>query len=424
MLAHTLLLGGDQDTPQKATETPGWNRLDATLGVPDRELLFEYDVVIIGDVDPYELGATTSLAERAWQNIYEFVEKGGGLIMLSGVNNPSRYRDTPLSALLPVVIDRTSEAMDPRIDTTRGYSFRITPEGERSPLMNVAGDVQLSKSLWERDEKWRQYVSYPALRAKTLARVLAVSAEPLHENKFGRRPLIATMLYGRGRVLYIGVEELWRLRRETDDRYFYRFYGEAIRYLATYRLLGGNERFKILTDRDSYALDDTVRITLVVLDRDYKDASAASQTLKLDMPGSEPGTRETVELRVPAAGQEDPGEYRLTIVPTRPGQYRLSADADNPDDEPPEKLFSVVRSSLEGRDLLLDEVTLRSLSDNSAGGRYLHLWELPELEPPRRSKPVPTDIRPDDLWDDGWTLLIATLLLGAEWLLRKRYQLV
>ena len=70
--------------------------------------------------------------------------------------------------------------------------------------MNVTGDPAVSKRLWETDPKWRQYVSYPALRAKTLAKVLAESAEPLHENKFGRRPLITSMLYGRGRVLFIG----------------------------------------------------------------------------------------------------------------------------------------------------------------------------------------------------------------------------
>ena len=91
---------------------------------------------------------------------------------------------------------------------------------------------------------------------------------------------------------------------------------------------------------------------------------------------------------------------------------------------PAEKLFSVVRSSLEGRNLLLDEVTLRAIADTSSGGRYLHLWDLPTLEPPKRSKPVPTDVRPDDVWDNGWTLLLALGLLGTEWLLRKRYRLV
>ena len=425
MLVHTLLLGGDPDTPQRATRSPGWDSLDFSQGVPDREQLFEYDVIILGDVEPYSLGPSPADAERAWQNIHEFVEKGGGLVMLSGVRyNPSRYRDTPLSALLPVVIDRTAENTDPEIDSATGFGFRVTPEGERSPLMNVAGDPEVSKRLWETDPDWRQYTSYPTLRAKTLARVLAVSDHPRHDNKFGPRPLIATMLYGRGRVLFVGVEELWRLRREAGDRYFYRFYGEAVRFLATYKLQGGNKRFKILTDRDSYALDDPVRVTLDVLDRDFNPSAEPSQTLQLDMPGNVPGTREQVELTVPNAGAELPGVFLRTIVPTRAGQYRLSAETKVPGEEPAEKLFSVVRSSLEGRDLLLDEATLRSVAETSSAGRYLHLWDLPQLAPPRRSKPVPTDVRPDDIWDSSWTLMLALGLLGTEWLLRKRYQLV
>ena len=94
-------------------------------------------------------------------------------------------------------------------------------------MMNVAGDVETSKQLWQENRQWRQYWSYPALRAKTLAKVLAESIDPADENRFGRRPLIATMPFGRGRSLFIGVDELWRTRYDVGDRYFYRFYGEA-----------------------------------------------------------------------------------------------------------------------------------------------------------------------------------------------------
>jgi hypothetical protein len=111
-------------------------------------------------------------------------------------------------------------------------------------------------------------------------------------------------------------------------------------------------------------------------------------------------------------------------VPRRPGQYRLSAEADEPGDEPAEKLFSVVQSSLEGRDLLLDERTLTDMAEASSGGEYLNLWDLPDLEPAAHSTPVPTDVRPDELWDNAWAIFLALLLLGAEWLLRKRWQLV
>ncbi len=423
--AHTLLMDADNDTPQPATRAPGWKPLDLRDGFPKREKLFEYDVVILGDVDPDDLGRRRDESREVLANLHEFVETGGGLILIAGArDNPSSYKGTELEPLLPIVVDRTAESLDPQVDPRSGFPLRITQQGERSPLVNVAGDMERSKALWETSRYWQQFWVYPSLRAKSLAQVLAVSGHPEHENKFGKRPAIATMKYGRGRVLFVGVDDLWRTRKGVGDLYFYRFYGEAVRLLATYKLLGGNRRFKILTDRDQYVLDDTVRVTLDVLDSDYKPSTEPNHTVRLEMPGDQPGDRETVDIEIPAVGKEEPGTFRKTITPTRSGQYLLYRDADAPGEEPAKKLFQVVRSTLEDRDLLLDEATLGGMARESSGGRYLNLWDLPELDPPARSQPVPTDVRPDELWDNWWALVLAISLLAAEWLLRKRFQMV
>ncbi len=427
--ARTLLLTADPGAPQRTTRAAGWEPLDVTQGLPAREALFDYDVIIMGDVNWKHLAPTKDQALEALANIREFVEKGGGLIVISGMlNMPGKYKDTPLASVLPVIVDRTAEQTAPRADAINGFYIRMTPEGEGSPLMMVADTLEASKKRWQEvgpGERWdwRQRWAYPALRAKTLARVLAVADDRRLDNKFGPRPVIATLLYGRGRTLYLGVDELWLMRKPVGDRYFYRFYGEAIRFLATYKLKGGNKRFKIITDRTTYALDDAVRITLDVLDRDYNPARDETQTVTLEMPGAKPGTRETHELIVPAVPNEA-GTYRKTIVATRAGDYKLFSETDDPEDERPERLFHVVQSTLEGRNLLLDEATLRELADSSRGGEYLRLWDLPGLEVEPRDRPVTTDHQDDELWDNAWSLLIALLLLGSEWLLRKRWQLV
>lgn len=433
MLAHTLLFDADPEFSHRRTNAPDWPALDASLGLPPREKLFEYDVLVLGDVDWRKLAPAEEKAREALANIRDFVDKGGGLILVAGPwSNPTRYKDTEIQGLLPVVLDRSAERANPEIDTTVGFALRLTPDGMESPLMNVAGDAEASRALWEKAPRFRQYWSYPALRAKTLAKVLAVSDHPRHQDeRHGPRPLIATMLYGRGRVLYVGVDDLWRMRWETADRYFYRFYGEAVRFLATYKLLGGNKRFKILTDRDRYSVDDPVRITLDVLDRDYEPAKAPHQTVRIEMPGApagslpggQPGARETLELQIPADPTE-PGTYRRTILPNRPGEYRVQATTDDPADEAPEKVFRVVASTAESRDLLLDEARLREMADASEGGRYVHLADLPTLRPESREKPVPTDKREDELWDSWWTLAAGVALLSLEWLLRKRWHLV
>jgi len=431
MLAHSLLLDADPEAPQRKTNVADWPPLDSTRALPSRDKLFEYDVIVLGDVDPKNLGPDSDSVRRALENLRDFVDKGGGLVTISGPsNNPAKYRDTPLQQALPIVVDRDAEAADERRghDSNRAFQIAVTEDGMKSPLMNVAGDPAESKRLWETNPDWAQYWSYPTLRAKTLAKVLAESDDPAAENKFGRRPVIATMLFGRGHVLYIGVDELWRMRRPVADKYFYRFYGEAVRFLATYRLLGGNKRFKILTDLETYSLDDPVRVTLDVLDHDYEPSRAETQTVKLDMPGAEPGKRETVDLVVPKDPTE-PGTFRKSIVPTRPGDYRLSATTDDPKDEAPEKLFHVVQSSLEGRDLKINEQSLRDMAGATPaaateGAGFRYLAQLPTLSPRLATKKVTVSVHEDEMWDNAWTLALAVTLLGAEWLLRKRLRLV
>lgn len=429
MLTHTLLLDADPETPQRRTLAPEseWPPLDATRALPRREKLFDYDVVVLGDVDPRTFGSNPTEVEETLVNLRDFVERGGGLIVVAGPqNNPTKYRDTPLAAVLPVVVDRAAEREEENRtrDPGRPFHLALTDEGMDSPMMNVAGDPARSRALWETHPKWGMYWVYPTPRAKTIAKVLAESDDPQHDNpKYGKRPVIATMLYGRGRSLFIGVDELWRTRYETGDRYFYRFYGEAVRFLATYKLLGGNKRFKIMTDLATYTLDDPVRIDVDVLDSDYEPSRAEFQTVKLEMPAAEPGgKREDVSLIIPKDPTEK-GRFRKTIVPTRPGDYRLSATTDDKD-EPPEKIFHVVQSSLEGRALLLNEASLREMASASAGGDFLYLADLPKLALPTRERTVPTNVREDEIWDNAWTLAIAVALLGAEWLLRKRWRLV
>jgi hypothetical protein len=423
MLTHTLLLDADPEAPMRRTNAPEWPPLDPPRSMPPRAKLFEYDVVILGDVAPSHLGPDDG--KEAMANLRDFVERGGGLIVIAGAqSNPSKYMDTALAPLLPVVVNRNAEREQEMKgwDTVNGFGFVLTEEGAKSPMMNVTGDLAASKELWS-SETLHNYWNYPALRAKTLAKVLAESDAPSQANAFGPRPLIATMLDGRGYTLFIGVDELWRMRKEVGDKYFYRFYGEAVRFLATYKMLGGNKRFKIMTELETYTLDDPVRISVDVLDRDYEPSRAPSQTVKLDMPGAEPGRRETVDLVVPPDPVEK-GMFRKTIVPTRPGDYRLTATTDDPKDEAPEKLFHVVQSSLEGRDLLLNEASLREMAVASDGGSYTYLANLPELAPKSKQKDVPTNVHEDEIWDNGWTLAIAVALLGLEWLLRKRWRLV
>ena len=46
---------------------------------------------------------------------------------------------------------------------------------------------------------------------------------------YGPLPLIATHHAGRGKVLFVGTDSTWLWRQNVGDRFFYKFWGQAIR---------------------------------------------------------------------------------------------------------------------------------------------------------------------------------------------------
>ena len=79
----------------------------------------------------------------------------------------------------------------------------------------------------------------------------------------------------------------------------------------------------------------------------------------------------------------------------------------------------------EMRNPLVDRETLLAMARES-GGRFVPLFKaggLPESIPPK-SVFISSEVRSEDLWDDGWILFLFAGLLAAEWMLRKRYRLL
>ncbi len=437
MLAHTLNLESAGDTPQFKTEAPGWPELKDRRFPRDRADLFAYDVVILGDVDWRKLDDTEEEARRRLEDLRDFVEAGGGLLCVSGKSDmPRSYRRSPLAEVLPVVVD-ADEELRTRQDETRGWNLLLTPEGRESPILRIDDDAERSRALWESAPWSAQYWYFPVLRASAGARVLAV--HPLgaregdaggsgHGNRFGPHALVAVKPFGLGRCLWVGVDEMWRLRFGASDRFFYRYYATAIRYLASYRLLGGNRRVKVHPERKVYFLDDPVTILANVVGEDYRPPSPREKpTVKAIV--TLPDRREEVlELAaVPPSEREGPlGLYRGTFTAVVEGTYAVAPDRSEVPDETPEAESFLVQSSAEERkDPSVDEESLRALAAAS-GGTALPLADVrkaAEMLKPRDFE-VPVEARPDPLLEHWWVAVAVTLILALEWILRKRWRLL
>jgi uncharacterized membrane protein len=412
--AQILLLDASPGYVQFSTE----NVPPVTRFPHSRRELMEYDVIIFGDVDPKTLSTDPRDAERDLENLRAFVEAGGGFAMISGeYDAPRSYRNTPLAPVLPIVID-PGEETDTHQDPERSTNLRLTPTGRDHAIMQLEDDPAKSRDLWEEDEFTAFFWYHAVGRAKEVARVLAVHPGESNRNRAGPHPIFATMQYVRGRVFWSAIDEVWRMRWVYEDHYYKRFWGEIIRYLATYKLEGGNRRFKIFTE-DRYFVGDRVTIRASVLDADFEPSKAETQTVVLQTPD---GEEIEIELR---AEPNQPGNYKRVIRATGQGTYVVTVDDPALEGDRPEKAFRVVYSTGEMRDPLPDPALMASMAE-TAGGRTLDLSGMPDLaaEIPTRTLLVPTDIRPDDLWDSAFVLLLLAAILTTEWMLRKRFRLL
>jgi uncharacterized membrane protein len=228
MRAWAWLGAADPQAPQRRTE--GLPAVDAATALASRESLAEYDVVILGDLDVASLGRDAGgVAAR----LRDYVAHGGGLVLLAGAQHmPSGLAGTPLEELLPVRLDKEHEVVvNAATGSSDAIALRVTKDGESCPFLDVLGDGAASKSLWETHEMWRQYWAFPVREARAGAQVLIEGTRKLGD-RAATGPVVVSATFGEGRVLYVGVDELWRIRYDVGDRYYGRFWKGAIRWLA------------------------------------------------------------------------------------------------------------------------------------------------------------------------------------------------
>ncbi len=381
--------------------------------------LFEYHVVIVGDLPESYL--TTEQME--W--LVEFVDDhGGGVVFIAGRwSLPSRYRGTPIEKLFPVELEDAEATSYDGGNITSSFNVRLTPEGKEHPVMQLVGDPEENDRLWQFSGRfessmpgyfWFQRVK----RVKRGAVPLAVHPGPatiMSES----RPIFAYQYYGRGRTFISLTDDTWRVRKLVGNKYFYRFWGQVVRFTSAGRLLGESKRFSVSTDRTEYTLGESVSVLARVLGRDFKPTRAEEQILSID------------------AGQDSP-EFELTAVqnPARPEYYEVTLDAKElgehtivlaGDGSEPgaQAKYRVVVPQLEYENPTMDRPRLQEIARLS-GGAYHEISEaravIEEVKPFEKEVPISEERSP--LWDEKWLLILFVSLLTAEWLLRKVFRLL
>jgi len=411
---QAFLLSATPDFVQESTRgTP------ALRAVPiDRvSLLDHYDVVILGDVDPYAVSPDPGKGDEFMKSLLEFVERGGGLMFIAGeYDNPRAYLSTPLEALLPVVVDEAEMRSGPA-DTTREFKPRLEDWQHPHEIVRLHANLEINRQLWEDDDGLRGFDWFlPVNRAKPGSQVLW--RHPREANQYGNNPLLVAGYYPSGRTLFQAVDSTWKWQYHFGPRYHERYWRNAIRWLALGRMKSGDRRYRLELARNSYDLGERVGVEARVLDEDYRPSSAQTQGVRVLGPDGR-----TTDLTL-AGVPGKPGVFRASIDAERTGMYRVWIE--NGEKRIAATEFEVVLPSLENKDPSPNPALLAEVSAISRG-KALDLARIDELWsafPGHEERREPISSRLDDVWDTWGTLIAALCVLSLEWILRKRFELV
>ena len=428
----------------------------------NRKDLFAYDVLILGDVDWSRLSPGGSDADRRIMSlITDFVQEGGGLALQAGedYNNPLRLADTPMAPLVPLNIAQDDlRISDKPENKQQEFRIRLTEAGALNPIFSIVAEgrgpttPEEIAQIWEGkdtlSEDWKWWWMYRAkggLRpgAIDLARVWPPSknARDFFDQRGEPLVVFATMPFGRGQVFWSSLDTISKLRREKRDGVYGKFWDQVIRYLATYRLLGGNKRYKIFTDKDEYFVGQTAEITITALDDKFEPLREPRlEGVHVEF-GDDPTTAESRLLEGENApksladqdGQQ--GTYRLLLPLKKKGLVRIWIDRSTTGGtratkERAEKRFEVSYRTREDILKVPDHETLadivRETNPKLREPKVYALHEVGEAVAAMQARPRERvlDRRERTQWDKQWVLLLITALLALEWGIRKRLQMI
>ena len=391
-----MLLSADRDFAQEGN-TP-IARLPRT-----REEFDRFDLVVLGDVP-----ASFFTVEQVSEIRRAVAERGMGLAVIGGAQRtPRAWTGSPLEDLLPFVGPLELERLPGPVHMVP------TPAAQRLGVLRLADDpkdpfpVELTgeEYPWSRLE-WAQRIPLPLLKPTT--EVLAESQEPVDGVAV---PLVLTMRYGAGSIVYVATDEVWRWRHGRGEAYPERFWVQLLRAMARPSLGTGQEQVRLAVEPGRAVVGEPVRVEVELPATTPTGGTVALEAIpertgaspvELEATSSPGGT--LVARWVP----EDVGRWTI-----RPRDPALAAQAGTG------AVVEVVRDDAELRDAEADRALLETLA-RETGGRVVDPSDVRSLieSLPNRSVRTEMPIR-DALWSSPLALIMVMLLLVAEWVTRR-----
>ena len=291
------------------------DELELRSGFPSNpEELYGYEAVILDDV---EAGFFTADQQALLQRFVS--ERGGGLLMLGGMESfqHGSYQRTPIGDMLPMYLDRVSEAAPPG-----PVRLNLTREGWLQPWARLREN--------ESDEKTRlQHM--PAFQVLNPLRTIKPGASVIATATDGRgkeHPALLTQRFGRGRTAAFAVGDLWRwgmlnptARLDME---------KAWRQLARWLVADVPKKIELTVEPADDLESRTVNLQVRARDQKFQPLDDATVLIEV-RPAPGTGTNSSgrrILLRAEPSAKE-PGVYEAAYVARDTGGYLARAFVTN-----------------------------------------------------------------------------------------------
>jgi hypothetical protein len=405
--------GGSSSSATAATPTPGAAISDEKVDpdivletevrrrpaterniLPDTvDALAAYHTIILGDVSP-------ALADRGFiKNLAEAVrERGVGLIVEAGPNAMPFSFEQEFLDLLPVKIRRKAGM---EAQPFKPFKLELTADGTLHETMRLFDDAGRNQNVWEKMPPfyWCAAIERPAASATVLAFNASV------EGRYGKLPLIAHHYAGQGKVLFVGTDSTWLWRQNVGDRFFYKFWGQAIRFVA--RRPDEQKNKSWVEVRPVRARPgEAAQIELMAIRSDGAPRTEPTIMVRMERPGA---AAETVEL---VADKSTLGRYTGKYVPAEKGSYRVVYDPGG--GEKVEALMHVRPSTEELRRPNVDRDALAQI------GKLIEPKDLASITGELKGEPKTISLhREASIWDNWLVVTVLVLIYSIDVGLRR-----
>ncbi len=421
----------------------------ALIPFPAEELFVEelgsFDVVVFQDFNYGPFSTPEHLPAIA-----KWVKGGGAFLFVGGrlAFGAGNYDGTAIEELLPVEMvvpgfDRVTppsmgalgagaapapELANGAVDVAE-FKAQLTESGRRHAITQLAFDATTSEALWAAFPPLEGANRFSALKPGALS---LVAHERLVMDDGTPMPVIAAGEPGKGRVVAIGTDSLWRWKMPAveqggDGTLYDTLIDNTLRWLIRDP---GFELVKVTASSGVYALGEKVRLDVRVTDPSYQPAVGMDVSVRLHrrpsgQVGAPAGVGDDTDstLVFESTGLETGEDGRVTLerLTDEPGIYDVTARAVIAGREiTGSSVYVVADERPELREVRPDSGLLRAISA-ATGGSHRDVHDPPtglSFRPPRV-----TDVTSrifHDRWNSPILFAFVCILLTLDWSLRRR----